>query len=202
MSYTLPTLPEDQQMPFYRTVWEIVRQVPEGKVTTFGQVASMIPTPQGVDPDVYAAFGAQWVGHAMNAVSRIDEKTVPWHRVINSKGGIAMADTNPASAIQRGRLRAEGIEFNAKELVDFNIVGWDGPDHGWIHANGLLSPRSIKKSGGKAKPAAKKATSTMPRSTASRQTSPPPVPRVSDDDDEDDDSPKYDPDGPQQLTLL
>lgn len=181
MSYTLPTLPDDQQLSFYRIVWEIVRQVPEGKVTTFGQIASMIPTPAGVDPEIYTAFGAQWVGQAMNAVTRVDEKTVPWHRVINSKGGIAMADSNPSSALQRGRLRAENIEFNHKELVDFELVGWDGPDEDWIVANGLIPPRSIKK---------------VRKTKSKPKPPPPPIPLVDDDDDD------YDPDDPQQLLLF
>ena len=73
-------------VPYYRLVWEIVRQVPAGKVTTFGQIASMIPPPDGIEMDDYAKLGARWVGDAMNRVSTIDDPDVPWHRVINAKG--------------------------------------------------------------------------------------------------------------------
>ncbi len=52
----------DDPMPFYKTVWEIVRQVPTRTVTTFGQIATMIPTPDGVDADDYAKLGPRWVG--------------------------------------------------------------------------------------------------------------------------------------------
>ncbi len=138
----IPTLPDP--VIFYRVVWEIVRQIPHGQVATYGQIASMIPTPDEVDPDEYAAFGAVLVGYAMNAVSSVDEPTVPWHRVVNSKGGIAMSDTNPASALQRGRLRAEGVDFNHKELIDLNTYGWE-PDPAWVESQGLLPPRPIKK---------------------------------------------------------
>lgn len=136
-----PTLADP--LPFNRVVWEIVRQIPTGQVSTYGHIASMIPTPNGADPDDYAAFGAQWVGFAMNAVSGIDEPSVPWHRVVSGKGGIAMSDTNPSSAIQRGRLRAEGVEFNAKELIDLAKFGWAGPDPAWSQAHGLLAPKPL-----------------------------------------------------------
>ncbi|MDX2161339.1 MAG: MGMT family protein [bacterium] len=142
-----PTL--EDPLPFYRTVWLIVRQIPHGQVSTYGQIASMIPPPDGIAPDEYAAYGAQIVGYAMNAVSSRDDPEVPWHRVINSKGGIAMSDTNPSAAIQRGRLRAEGVIFNAKELIDLSQFGWAGPDPAWIAAHDLLTPRPLGKAGQK-----------------------------------------------------
>ena len=40
--------------PYFRTVWSIVQQVPPGLVTTFRQIATMIPTPPGVEADDYA----------------------------------------------------------------------------------------------------------------------------------------------------
>ncbi|MFN8530977.1 MAG: MGMT family protein [Anaerolineae bacterium] len=138
----VPTL--DDPLPFYRIVWEIVKQIPSGLVSTYGQIASMIPAPEEVDPAEYAAFGGQIVGYAMNAVSSKDDPTIPWHRVINSKGGISLADTNPASAVQRGRLRAEGVEFDDRELVDLNDYGWEGPNAEWLAERGLLPPKSIK----------------------------------------------------------
>src|SRR5690606_18343761 len=119
MSYQLP----DPQS-FNRIVWDIVRQIPHGKVATYGQIAAMIPAPEGVDPEVYRRLGPRWVGDAMNAVSRVDEPTIPWHRVINSKGGISLPAESPSSAIQRGRLRHEGVEFDAKERVNLKRFGW------------------------------------------------------------------------------
>jgi methylated-DNA-protein-cysteine methyltransferase-like protein len=71
---------------FYALVWEIVKQIPPGRVTTFSQVASMIPPPAGVDPEDYARLGARWVGDALNRVSLVDDPSVPWHRVINVRG--------------------------------------------------------------------------------------------------------------------
>lgn len=138
--YTLP-----DPLPFYRIVWEIVRQIPYAQVATYGQIASMIAPPSGIEAEDYDKLGPRWVGDAMNNVSRVDEPTVPWHRVINSRGGISMADDNPASALQRARLRHEGVVFGAKELIDLNDFGWDGPDAAWLKEHGLFAPRPIKK---------------------------------------------------------
>lgn len=143
MSYQLP----DPQS-FNRIVWDIVRQIPHGKVATYGQIAAMIPAPEGVDPEVYRRLGPRWVGDAMNAVSRVDEPTIPWHRVINSKGGISLPAESPSSAIQRGRLRHEGVEFDAKERVNLKRFGWEGPDPAWLEERQLSSsPPSQKPSG-------------------------------------------------------
>ncbi|KXK14010.1 MAG: methylated-DNA--protein-cysteine methyltransferase [Chloroflexi bacterium OLB15] len=129
---------------FNRIVWEIVRQVPEGQVTTFGQIAGMIPAPEGIEPEVYQRLGPRWVGDAMNAVSWKDDKTVPWHRVINSKGTISLPPETQAAALQRARLRHEGIEFNSREQVDFDQWGWEGPEPDWCAEMGLTMPKSLR----------------------------------------------------------
>jgi len=131
--------------PYFRTVWSIVQQVPPGLVTTFRQIATMIPTPPGVEADDYAKLGARWVGDAMNAVSFPDEPTVPWHRVINSKGGISLPPGSKGAATQRERLLAEGIAFDAKDRIDFEVWGWQGADPDWIAVHGLLSAPSLRR---------------------------------------------------------
>lgn len=129
--------------PYNRLVWEIVRQIPMAIVATYGQIASMIPAPPGIDPDDYDRLGARWVGEAMNAVSSLEGTDIPWHRVINAKGGISMADTNPAAAVQRGRLRYEGV-LGDDEPIDLRAFGWTGPDAEWLEERGLKAPRPIK----------------------------------------------------------
>ena len=57
--------PNPQQ--YNERVWQLVRQVPRGKVATYGQIALMIPPPTGVDFDAYRAQGPRWVGSAMAA---------------------------------------------------------------------------------------------------------------------------------------
>lgn len=139
-TYELP-----DPLTFYRIVWEIVRQIPEGRVATYGQIAAMIPPPDGLEQGEYDRLGARWVGNAMNAVSDVDDPSVPWHRVINSRGGISLPPESKSAAVQRGRLRAEGVEFDAHERVDLDTYGWEGPDAAWLDERGLLPPRSLRK---------------------------------------------------------
>ena len=63
----LPELPPAARAAFYQQVWRIVRQVPPGRVATYGQVAALIPPPPGIDPEEYAAHRARWAGNAMAA---------------------------------------------------------------------------------------------------------------------------------------
>ena len=132
-------------LAFYKIVWEIVRQIPEGTAATYGQIATMIPAPEGIAPEDYAKLGPRWVGDAMNAVSRVDEPTIPWHRVINAKGGISLPDDSKSAALQRARLRAEHILPDEGERVDLDEFGWEGPSQTWLNAHGLYPPRALKK---------------------------------------------------------
>lgn len=130
---------------FYPLVWHIVRQIPLGVVSTYGQIASMIPPPAGVDPQDYERLGPRWVGKAMNAVSGKDDPTVPWQRVINSQGGISLPAGSKAALEQRIRLEREGLIFDNRDQIDLNLAGWDGPDAGWLRENDLNPPRPLKK---------------------------------------------------------
>lgn len=124
---------------FNTLVWEITRQVPPGRVTTYGQIASMIPPLDEIDPVHYDRFGAQWVGSAMNAAP----EGVPWQRVINSKGEISLPD--PTGARQRQLLESEGVVFDARGRVNFEVYGWEGPAAEWQDDRGLTKPISLKK---------------------------------------------------------
>ena len=107
------------QQAYYEQVWQLVRQIPRGKVASYGQIAMMIPPPVGVDFDNYKAFSPRWVGGAMAACP----DGVPWQRVINSQGKIS---ERPGAERQRELLEEEGIEF-VKDKVDFKKYGWKGP---------------------------------------------------------------------------
>ena len=116
MQFTSPPNPQE----FYQRVWTLVRQVPSGKVATYGQVALMLPAPNGVDLETYKAYGPRWVGGAMAACP----EDVPWQRVINSQGKIS---PRPGAEKQRQLLEAEGVEF-IKDKVDLKKFGWHGLD--------------------------------------------------------------------------
>ncbi|MBL8162053.1 MAG: MGMT family protein [Anaerolineae bacterium] len=130
---------------FNALVWQIVRQIPAGAVSTYGQIASMIPPPDGVEEADYERFGAVWVGKAMNAVSGDAASSVPWQRVINSQGGISLPEGSRAAVEQRARLESEGVTFERNGRVNLNTYGWDGPDAEWLRENRLLTPRPLKK---------------------------------------------------------
>lgn len=110
--------PPDPQA-YYRQVWDLVRQIPRGRVATYGQIAKMIPPPNGVEIEAYAAFAPRWVGGAMAACP----DDVPWQRVINSKGGIS---ERAGAERQRLLLEQEGVEFDARNRVDMKKYGWTG----------------------------------------------------------------------------
>ena len=112
--------PPPDPTTFNRQVWEVVRQIPAGRVATYGQIARLIPPPPGVDPQDYPAFGPRWVGSAMAACPN----DVPWQRVLNAKGEIS---PRPGAEQQRRLLEAEGVAFDARGRVDLSRFGWQGP---------------------------------------------------------------------------
>jgi len=93
------------------------RQIPPGKVASYGQIALLIPPPMGVDFDSYKAFAPRWVGGAMAACP----DDVPWQRVINSQGRIS---ERPGAERQRMLLEEEGVQFNQGGRIDLKIFGW------------------------------------------------------------------------------
>ena len=115
MDYTSPP----DRPAYYEQVCNLVRQVPNGKVATYGQIAQIIPPPIGVELREYKVFSPRWVGEAM-ATSPED---VPWHRVINSLGKIS---ERPGANRQRQLLEAEGVVF-VKDKVDLKMYMWRGP---------------------------------------------------------------------------
>ena len=128
---------------YNRMVWKIVQQIPEGKVSTYGQIASIIPPPDGVEADQYRRLSARWVGTAMNRTP--SGWGVPWQRVINSQGSISLPGGSASADQQRGMLEREGVQFDGDGRVDFEVVGWDGPDGDFLKENNLLPPRPLKK---------------------------------------------------------
>ena len=113
-------------------IYEVVKQVPWGNVTTYGAVAQIVG----------AGCDARLVGYAMAGVNDPD---VPWQRVINAKGTISPRAGRGAE-IQRRRLEGEGVEFDEHGRVDFERFGWRGPDPDWARQHGYqtLKPKEDK----------------------------------------------------------
>jgi methylated-DNA-protein-cysteine methyltransferase-like protein len=123
---------------FNALVWDIVCQVPAGRVTTYGQIGAMIPTPEGLNLRDYETFAARWVGGAMANCP----EDVPWQRVINAQGKISL---RRGADEQRALLIVEGVTFDEHDRVDFNRFGWNGPSLEWLNAHGLLPPPPLAK---------------------------------------------------------
>ena len=114
------TSPPDR-MIYFEKVWEIVRQIPPGRVSTYGRIAAYIPAPGGMSEQAYQVRGPRMVGGAMAACP----ENVPWQRVINAQGKVSLRQGGGEG--QRALLEAEGIEFDDKDRVDLKIYLWEGP---------------------------------------------------------------------------
>jgi methylated-DNA-protein-cysteine methyltransferase-like protein len=107
---------------FNQQVWDLVRLIPPGKVSTYGKIAALISPPSGMNPKSYLAFGPRWVGGAMAACPN----DVPWQRVINSQGKVSLRPGG-GGMNQRELLEAEGVIFDDRDRVDLKIYTWEGP---------------------------------------------------------------------------
>lgn len=117
---------------FNRKVWAIVRQIPVGKVMTYGQIGFLISPPAGFDVSSYHSFAPRWVGGAMANCPG----DVPWQRVINSQGKIS--ERRGGVTQQRELLEAEGVEFDERGRVDLKRYGWEGPSEEWLARQGIV----------------------------------------------------------------
>lgn len=96
----------------YEQIYAIVKKIPKGRVATYGQIARL------------AGLGrqARQVGYALSALS--DGQDVPWHRVINAKGGISQRSIPVYEQIQQELLEQEGIEFGTDARVSLPRFQW------------------------------------------------------------------------------
>jgi methylated-DNA-protein-cysteine methyltransferase-like protein len=85
---------------FFDRVYDLVGQIPRGRVATYGQVATLLGVPRG----------ARAVGWALRALPRRRQNAVPWHRVVGAGGRISPR-LGGGPLVQRRRLRAEGVRF-------------------------------------------------------------------------------------------
>lgn len=91
-------------------IYAIVRQIPRGRVATYGQIAHLV----GPSCD------ARRVGWALAALGERRTDPVPWHRVVNAKG------TSSLGGEQVTLLRDEGVVFDSQGRIDLRLFGWNG----------------------------------------------------------------------------
>lgn len=99
------------EQSYRERVYEIVREIPSGKVMTYGQIAEILGE----------GYTARTVGYVMHAA---DTELVPWQRVINAKGGCSTGRMTMPVNLQQKMLEDEGIEFNEKGFCDLNTYRW------------------------------------------------------------------------------
>jgi methylated-DNA-protein-cysteine methyltransferase-like protein len=110
---------------FFERVYRVVKQIPRGKVASYGQIAALLGHPQA----------ARTVGWALNALTPAQAAEVPWQRVINSAGRISISRADLSAALQRQLLEEEGVEFDERGYVDMKRFGWEGLD--WVEVEML-----------------------------------------------------------------
>ena len=100
-----------KEQQYRARVFEIVGEIPVGRVMTYGQIAGILG--EGYTP--------RTVGYVMHAA---DTKKVPWQRVINAQGACSTGRMTVPVNLQQQTLEAEGVVFDAKNRCDLKIYQW------------------------------------------------------------------------------
>ena len=98
---------------FFERVYEVAKQIPYGRVTTYGAIAKAIG----------AAKSARMVGYAMNGAS--EREDVPAHRVVNRKGVLTGKHHFAGTHLMQQLLESEGIKVKDDQIQDFKSVFWE-----------------------------------------------------------------------------
>ncbi len=102
------------KLDFYKKVYQVVRQIPKGKVTSYGAIARAIGS----------AKSSRTVGYAMNACLKTDH-SIPAHRVVNRNGVLTGKHHFPTLTTMQERLEAEGHLIKDDVIINFKDVFWD-----------------------------------------------------------------------------
>ncbi len=105
-----------EQSSFFEQVYEVARQIPRGRVTSYGAIAFCLGT----------RLSARMVGWAMNGAGKIKPK-VPAHRVVNRNGMLSGKHHFGGNTMQR-LLEKEGVKVKDDIVVDFDKKFWDPAD--------------------------------------------------------------------------
>lgn len=99
---------------FFDRVWELVRLIPRGRVSTYGAIARYLGSPQS----------ARMVGWAMNA-SHASTEPVPAQRVVNRNGLLSGQHHFGQPGLMQQLLESEGVEVSDNRVLRFEQVFWD-----------------------------------------------------------------------------
>lgn len=101
-------------MSVFEKIYDVVKQIPSGKVATYGMVAQLAGNPRW----------ARVVGYALH--SNPEPGVIPCHRVVNRFGGLAPAFAFGGEHAQRNLLEQEGVRFRDDGGVDLETCLWNG----------------------------------------------------------------------------
>jgi methylated-DNA-protein-cysteine methyltransferase-like protein len=90
-------------------VYQLIKKIPRGRVTTYGELAKALRLPGG----------ARAAGYAVAATPK--GRGIPWHRVIGAGGRVRVPE--PHASMQRRLLETEGVEFDGG-AIDMQLFGW------------------------------------------------------------------------------
>lgn len=98
---------------FFEDVYEVVKLIPKGRITSYGAIAKYLGT----------AGSARMVGWAMNSVG--DRNDIPAHRVVN-RIGILTGKLHFSDPYEmQMKLEAEGLKVSNDQIADFEQIFWD-----------------------------------------------------------------------------
>jgi len=104
---------DSNQTNFFERVYEVAKQIPYGRVTSYGAIAKFLG----------AARSARMVGWAMNASHAMED--VPAHRVVNRKGLLTGKFHFDGTNLMQQLLENEGVKVVDNQIVDFEKYFWD-----------------------------------------------------------------------------
>ena len=108
----MKTKPEHRD--FFARVYQVVRNIPYGRVTSYGAIAKYIGSPQS----------ARMVGWAMNASHNVSPN-IPAHRVVNRNGLLTGKQHFAGNYVMEDLLQSENIQIKDNKIIDFESVFWD-----------------------------------------------------------------------------
>lgn len=101
-----------ETLSFFEKVYQVVKQVPFGRVTSYGAIAKYLG----------AARSSRMVGYAMNSSHG---KDVPAHRVVNRNGLLTGKHHFEGTHLMQQLLESEGIEVKNNQIQNFENLFWD-----------------------------------------------------------------------------
>lgn len=96
---------------FAQRVYELVAQIPKGRVMTYGQIAALC--------------GAAWAAWEVGQIAHTGPSGLPWQRVVNKQGGLAAGWPNGGREAHAARLREDGVEVSEDFKVDITTLLWN-----------------------------------------------------------------------------